>query len=165
MPRITPDAAGGQNVCAFLDLIGYSEDTSTRANSDDGYNVIVGGTLFPDYSQHPRIAIKTRWGWSDAAGRYQIMAAIPNVIRTDTWDWASRACKVPDFSPLSQDLVAIYLIRRRGALEDVKAGRIAVAVDKCRKEWASLPGAGYGQREHSVDFLIAEYKKAGGRLS
>ncbi|MCT9072800.1 hypothetical protein N6G06_15680, partial [Cupriavidus gilardii] len=28
---------------------------------------------------------------SDAAGRYQIMAAVPGKIKTDTWDWASRA--------------------------------------------------------------------------
>lgn len=165
MSRISPDAAGGQNVCAFLDLIGFSEATTTTPRSDDGYDVNVGQTLFAGYDQHPRIAVRTRWGWSDAAGRYQIMAAIPGVIRTDTWDWASRACKVSDFRPLSQDVVAIYLIKRRGALEDVRAGRIAVAVEKCRKEWASLPGAGYGQREHALDLLVEEYRKAGGQLS
>jgi len=37
-----------------------------------------------------------------------------------------------------------------------------VAIDKCKNIWASLPGAGYGQHENSVDKLIAAYKAAGG---
>ncbi|MEI7000676.1 lysozyme, partial [Klebsiella pneumoniae] len=28
--------------------------------------------------------------------------------------------------------------------------------------WASLPGAGYGQREHCLDRLVAVWRKAGG---
>lgn len=165
MPRITPEAAGGLNVCALLDVVSYSEATSTVTGSDDGYNVNVGGALFEGYGKHPRIAVNTRWGLSDAAGRYQIMAAIPGRIVTDTWDWASRACKVPDFSPLSQDLVAIYLIKRRGALADIQAGRFADAVYKCRQEWASLPGAGYGQFEHKIEDLQTVYLLNGGSLA
>ncbi|ANN71563.1 glycoside hydrolase family 104 protein [Bordetella bronchialis] len=164
MARISPDDAGGVNVCAFLDMLSVSEGTSTIEDSDDGYNVIVGGAFFEGYDAHPRIAVKTRWGWSDAAGRYQIMAGIPGKIKTDTWDWASRAVGVTDFSPLSQDRVAIYLIKRRGALADIQAGRFADAVRKCRQEWASLPGAGYGQRENSMGQLIAVYQVAGGEV-
>lgn len=82
----------------------------------------------------------TRWGLSDAAGRYQIMVAISEVIRTDTWDCASRACKVFDFTPASQDKVAAYLITRRGALPDLLAGRFASPVEKRRKEWPACPG-------------------------
>jgi|GEM_PF-3454280 len=29
MARITPEAAGGRNVCAFLDMLAVSEGTST----------------------------------------------------------------------------------------------------------------------------------------
>lgn len=165
MPRITAAqlGAGGANVCAFLDMLAFSEGTAGRG--DDGYDVNVGGRTFVGYSQHPRIAVKTRWGWSDAAGRYQIMAAIPGRIRTDTWDWASKAARVTDFSPLSQDKVAIYLIKRRGALDDIRAGRFDEAVAKCAKEWASLPGAGYGQREHSINQLRDVYVAAGGALA
>ncbi|CAG9173020.1 glycoside hydrolase family 104 protein [Cupriavidus respiraculi] len=153
---------GGQNMAAFLDMLGFSEGTTTVAGSDDGYNVNVGGELFAGYDRHPRRAVLTRWGLSDAAGRYQIMAAIPGKIRTDTWDWASRACKVFDFSPASQDKVAAYLVTRRGALPDLLEGRFAAAVEKCRKEWASLPGAGYGQREHRLELLREKYLAFGG---
>jgi muramidase (phage lysozyme) len=164
MPRINPEAVGGVNVCAFLDMLAVSEGTSTIEDSDDGYNVIVGGDFFSSYVAHPRIAVQTRWGWSDAAGRYQIMAAIPGKIRTDTWDWASRACKVTDFSPESQDQVALYLIARRGALPFIQSGRLAEAIAKCRPEWASLPGAGYGQHENSFEQLKAVYQVAGGEI-
>lgn len=135
---------GGPNMAAFLDMLAFSEGTSTVSGSDNGYNVNVGRALFNGYAKHPRIPVMTRWGWSDAAGRYQIMAAIPGRIKTDTWDWASRACGVLDFSPSAQDKVAVYLITRRGALADIQAGRLGDAITKYRKEWASLPGAGYG---------------------
>lgn len=163
MPHTNPHLLpGGQNMAAFLDTLGFSEGTTTVAGSDDGYNVNVGGELFAGYDQHPRRAVLTRWGLSDAAGRYQIMAAIPGRIRTDTWDWASRACGVTDFSPLSQDKVAAYLVVRRGALPDLVQGRFRTAVAKCRHEWASLPGAGYGQREHELETLLAKYIAFGG---
>ncbi|HET9835149.1 MAG TPA: glycoside hydrolase family 104 protein, partial [Rhodanobacteraceae bacterium] len=148
MCRISANAARGKNVCAFLDMLAWSEiGPALLAKSDDGYNVNVGGELFVGYAQHPRTAVRTRWGWSDAAGRYQIMAAIPGRIETDTWDWASKAAGVADFTPASQDQVCIYLIKHHGALDDVIAGRFAEALVKCSKEWASLPGAGYGQHE------------------
>jgi muramidase (phage lysozyme) len=149
-------------MAAFLDMLAYSEGTSTMTGSDDGYNVNVGGSTFASYAEHPRRAVLTRWGWSDAAGRYQIMAAIPGRIRTDTWDWASRACGVHDFSPMSQDKVAAYLVTRRGALPELMQGRFEKAVRKCRLEWASLPGAGYGQREHGLDVLRQRYVAFGG---
>lgn len=163
MPFTHPDQlVGGRNMAAFLDMLGFSEGSTTVAGSDDGYNVNVGGKLFTGYDRHPRIVVLTRWGLSDAAGRYQIMAAVPGKIRTDTWDWASRACGVKDFSPPSQDIVAAYLVKRRGALADLLAGRFAEAVRKCRQEWASLPGAGYGQREHRLETLRDVYLAHGG---
>ena len=47
----------------------------------------------------------------------------------------------------------------------MRAGRFADAVAKCKKEWASLPGAGYGQRENSLATLQAAYLDAGGNLA
>jgi len=156
-------ALADPNVRAFLDMIAVSEGTKGRG--DDGYNVVVGGRLFSDYSQHPRIVVATRYGNSDAAGRYQIMAAVPGQIKTDTWDWVSRSLGLPDFSPASQDAAAVELIRRRGALSDVQAGNIARAIYRCRQEWASLPGSPYGQRTQQIDTLIAAYQNAGGNLA
>jgi len=172
MTRISALDAGGANVIAFLDMIAASELGATlmTQDTDAGYRVIVGSTpmrpiLCTRYTQHPRVEVRTPFGWSDAAGRYQIMAATPDRIRTDTWDWASHAAGVSDFSPESQDRVCIELIAHRGALDDVKTGRIADALAKCRQEWASLPGAGYGQRENDRERLVAIYQAAGGKLA
>lgn len=159
MPRITAAqlGAGGANVCAFLDTLAFSE--GTRGRGDDGYNVLVGGELFEGYDAHPNRSV-----WlprykvhSTAAGRYQFLGR--------TWRSLVAALNLTDFSPLSQDRGAIALVRGRGALEDVKAGRFAAAVRKCAKEWASLPGAGYGQRELTIEQLRAVYLAAGGQES
>ncbi|EFM0138942.1 glycoside hydrolase family 104 protein, partial [Escherichia coli] len=50
----------------------------------------------------------------------------------------------------------------RGALDDIRAGRIERAISRCRNIWASLPGAGYGQREHSLEKLVTVWLTAGG---
>ncbi|VVE05657.1 lysozyme [Pandoraea morbifera] len=156
MARIDAAAAGGQNVCAFLDMLAWSEFTSRIAGSDDGYNVIVGGDLFASYADHPRksVWIKRFNVWSTAAGRYQLLSRY--------YDAYKKQLGLPDFSPVSQDKIAIQQIRERGALPDIKAGRIEIAISKCRNIWASLPGAGYGQVEHQLEPLLRQYVKAGG---
>lgn len=59
MAQITPQQAGGVNVVAFLDMLAWSEGTSTSpATKDRGYDVIVTGAdrvpeVFTDYSVHP----------------------------------------------------------------------------------------------------------------
>lgn len=173
MARIANSAIGGSNVNAFLDTIASSEigpAMLSAPESDDGYRIIVGSKpsqmiLTYDYARHPRIIVTSKYGRTDAAGRYQIMAGVPGAIKTDTWDWSSKAAGVSDFSPESQDLVAVYLISRRGALDAIKAGQFALAVNKCALEWASLPGAGYGQRENAMATLQAFYTAAGGTLA
>ena len=64
-----------------------------------------------------------------------------------------------DFSPKSQDAVALQQIKERGALPMIDRGDIRQAIDRCSNIWASLPGAGYGQFEHKADSLIAKSKK------
>ena len=66
-----------------------------------------------------------------------------------------------DFSPKSQDAVALQQIKERGALPMIDRGDIRQAIDRCSNIWASLPGAGYGQFEHKADSLIAKFKEAG----
>jgi muramidase (phage lysozyme) len=140
---------------AFLDMLAYSEGTSTVPESDNGYNVIVGGKLFHDYADHPRVVVDLGHGLkSTAAGRYQILSRY--------WDVYRKQLNLSDFSPLSQDAVAIQLIRECHALEDIDAGRFEEAVHKVRSRWASLPGAGYGQHEQKLDVLKEVYQKAGG---
>ena len=137
-------------------MIAVSEGTKGRG--DDGYNVIVGGSLFTDYSDHPKKLIWIRDGLaSTAAGRYQLLGRY--------WSVYKKQLNLQDFSPASQDAVAIQQIKERKALDDIEKGYIAVAIDKCKNIWASLPGAGYGQHENKIETLLAAYKTAGGSVA
>ena len=68
-----------------------------------------------------------------------------------------------DFSPKSQDAVALQQIKERGALPMIDRGDIRQAIDRCSNIWASLPGAGY-TFEHKADSPIAKFKEAGGTV-
>ncbi|MEX0746187.1 MAG: glycoside hydrolase family 104 protein [Phycisphaeraceae bacterium] len=168
MPRITAADAGSVNACAFLDTLATAEiGPAMLAASDDGYDVLVGSLpsklrTFDSYADHPlptpRHAIEYAPGvYSTAAGRYQILSRY--------WDHYRRALVLPDFGPESQDRYAIRQIREQRALDAVHAGEIEDAIRLCANIWASLPGAGYGQREHNMADLIAEFVRAGGTLS
>ena len=144
------------NLKAFLDMIAVSEGTAGKGN--DGYNVVVGGSLFNSYDDHPRKLVWIRPGLaSTAAGRYQLLKRY--------YDAYKKQLDLPNFSPLSQDLIAIQQIRERGALQDIEKGYINIAIDKVKNIWASIPGAGYGQHENKIDKLIAAYKDAGGTVA
>ena len=154
----SPRLAGlSANLAAFLNMLAVSEGTA--GHGDDGYNVIVGGELFHSYTDHPRKLVKLpRLGInSSAAGRYQVLKR--------TFDAYKVRLRLTDFSPVSQDQIAVRLIRERGALPDIEAGRIPAAIAKCANIWASLPGAGYGQHEHKLETLLAAYRQAGGNLA
>lgn len=139
-----------KNIRAFLIMIQYAEGTYGK----DGYRRLYGGGSFNDFSKHLN-SPQTKWGiTSTAAGAYQIL--------NKTWVELQGKLGLIDFSPVNQDKAAIELIRRRKALDDVYAGRFTQAIAKCRKEWASLPGAGYGQNEKNVQNLLAVIKVAGG---
>lgn len=148
-----------KNLKAFLDMLAWSEGTSTIKASDNGYNVIVGGSLFSGYADHPRklvdlprLKIK-----STAAGRYQLLARY--------WDAYRKQLGLKDFSPASQDAVAIQQIKERRALQLIADGKINQAIERCSNIWASLPGAGYGQHEHKMDDLLRRYVQYGGSIS
>jgi hypothetical protein len=148
------------NLKAFLDMIAYSEgtDNGRQPTKNHGYDVLVGGELFTSYADHPRKLVNLRPGLaSTAAGRYQVLARY--------FDAYKKQLGLPDFSPESQDAIAIQLIKECGALRDIEAGYIDIALAKCKSRWASLPGAGYGQYEHEKSKLIAAYKKAGGSIA
>jgi muramidase (phage lysozyme) len=145
-----------QNRKAFLDMVAVSE--GTKGKGDDGYNVIVGGSLFFSYRDHPRKSVYIHMidGWSTAAGRYQVLEWI--------FDHYKDALKLPDFSPESQDRIALQLIKECRALRDIDAGRLDLVIYKCRSRWASFPGAGYGQGETKLDKLRKAYLDAGGTI-
>ncbi|MNE12811.1 Phage lysozyme [compost metagenome] len=162
-----------KNLGAFLDMLAWSELGSTNLKrSDDGYNVIVTGSdgvleLFDDYADHPfangrkskvirPATVSKKALTSNAAGRYQQMLK--------DWPHYRDLLKLKDFGHISQDKVAIQHIKECRALPDIEAGRIQEAIAKCANIWASLPGAGYGQREHKLTNLLEQYVRAGGEL-
>jgi muramidase (phage lysozyme) len=137
------DVLGNERVRAFLALI--------RKTEGAGYNTLFGGGTFEGYADHPRQRITRKLGGRDltstAAGAYQFLAR--------TWDECKPACGLPDFSPTSQDIAAIFLIDRREALEDVLEGDWKSAIAKTNREWASLPGSPYGQPTKALSFCLA----------
>lgn len=165
----TGAAVEDTNVRAFLTAIAWAEGTE---KTPDPYRVCFGYRhTVQGFADHP--ANTGEWGGekltdqqctgagekpgcvSTAAGRYQ--------MRRATWNAAKRALSLPDFSPDSQDQAAVWLIDQRGALDDVKAGNLQTAIYKCRREWASLPGAGYaGQPTRRQDDVVAVFERAGG---
>lgn len=172
--QITERAAGvdddtaSRNISAFLTVLQLAEGTAGRG---DPYRVCYGYShTINDLSDHP--AVTGEWSGqvlsdgmcalagfgpgcvSSAAGAYQLIKG--------TWISVRNALSLPDFSAASQDAAALELIRRRGALEDVKAGRFASAVNKCRNEWASLPGNYAKQGQRSIDQLAGWFSDAGG---
>lgn len=164
MPFISETQTGDIHLCAFLDMIAWSEGTSNALHSltsMDGYDVIVTGVdgpeIFTDFRTHPFAdgrAPKHITGtlFSSASGRYQF-------LRTH-WLHYKNQLKLPDFGPLSQDLWAIQLIRERQALTDIKELRIREAISRCANIWASFPEAGYGQPEHKLDQLLVIFESA-----
>lgn len=120
------------------------------------YNTRVGGGKFSDLSKKPgqKVYIPSIKDYSSAEGAYQFL--------NSTWEGVSKKLGLKDFSPYSQDLGAIELIRQRGALDDILNDRFETAINKLSKEWASLPtaeGKGYykGQKARKIDFLKKTY--------
>lgn len=155
------------NLAAFLDMLAFSEGTATHPlTRNDGYDVIVTGIdgkpeIFTDYRDHPFASgrpakvFNRRGERSTASGRYQQLYRF--------WPHYQQTMGLPDFSPASQDRLVMQLIAERRALADIERGDIERAISKCRNIWASLPGAGYGQREHKLGTLLAVYQRAGGK--
>lgn len=139
---------GRANVRAFLALIKYTEGA--------GYQTLFGGERFTSFDDHPRRAITRTLGGkpitSTAAGAYQFLSR--------TWDECAYACGLQDFSPLSQDIAALYLIERRRALNAIIEADWKTAIERTNREWASLPGSPYGQPtktlETCLSFLYAQ---------
>lgn len=131
-------AQGNQNVRAFLDLLGAAEGAD--------YGTIVGGGQFDDFSRHPGVVgVRTAEGPSTAAGKYQI-------TKTTYSDFAPKI-GVSDFSPESQDRLALAIIEREGALGDVLAGDFDAAIKKLGNRWASLPSSPYSQPKRDQAFV------------
>jgi muramidase (phage lysozyme) len=116
------------------------------------YNTRVGGGKFSDLSKKPgqKVYIPSIKDYSSAEGAYQFL--------NKTWDSVSKKLGLKDFSPKSQDLAALELIKQKGALTDILNNNFETAVNKLSSTWASLPtasGKGFykGQKARRMDFL------------
>lgn len=138
------------NVSAFLRIIREGESSQ----DDSAYRMVFGGGYFDSFAEHPNKPVTIGNITSTAAGAYQFLYR--------TWKECATYLRLQDFSPISQDQAAIFLIKRRGAYEDILAGRIEQAILKCNKEWASLPGSPYGQPTLTMARALEVYSKYGG---
>ena len=114
-------------------MLAWSEDDNGRQKTrNHGYDVIVGEAV-TDYSDHPRklVTLNPKLK-STSAGRYRLLSR--------WWDAYRKQLGLKDFSPKSQDAVALQ--QERGALPMIDRGDIRQAIDRCSNIWASLPGAG-----------------------
>lgn len=165
------DNTAGANIAAFLRVIQQCEGT---ASAGDAYRVCYGYThTIQDMRDHPvetgewpgvvlsdTMCANAGFGpgcKSTAAGAYQIIRG--------TWRKLKADLGLVDFGYASQDAAAIELIRQRGALEDVKAGRLDQAVYKVRAVWASLPGNYAKQGQRSMDQIASWYQNEGGAIA
>lgn len=128
-----------QNQQKFLAFLGKSEGAD--------YDTIVGGRQkITDFTTHPNVVgIRTADGPSTAAGKYQITGT--------TYRTVAPSAGVSDFSPESQDKVALHLIAQKGAMDDVTSGNFQAAIGKLGGVWASLPSSKYGQAHRSQEWV------------
>ena len=131
-------------------------DNGRQKTRNHGYDVIVGGELFTDYSDHPRKLVtlnpKLKSTGAIATSFFPVGGMSPQAA------WPERLLSE------KSDAVALQQIKERGALPMIDRGDIRQAIDRCSNIWASPPGAGYGQFEHKADSLIAKFKEAGGTV-
>ena len=145
------------NVRAFIRAIAMAEGGD--------YNLKFGGVKgrkndpwsFSDYSTHPGAG---KGGSITAAGMYQ--------INEGTWRESGGKIGLHDFSPGTQDLLAVEILRELHVIQAIKEGDLATALSAASRRWAALPqGPGLGNRYppqpfKSYDEFLACYKENGG---
>jgi muramidase (phage lysozyme) len=141
---------------SLLDTIRYAEGTPGEA----GYRTQFTGVQFDPNKKgwaHPRQVKGSSSGYrSDAAGAYQFLSP--------TWDGVQKELGLSDFSPKNQDIAALRLIERRGALDPfLKGAKFGEIMNRLSPEWASLPTnqgkSYYGQPVKKLGDLYNYYEQ------
>jgi muramidase (phage lysozyme) len=152
------------NETAYLAMIAACEGTVGA----QGYQALFGytpsnGRIFDNgFATHPHIFVPytmldgTRTQ-SSAAGRYQIIWA--------TFCDLQNKLMTHDFTPATQDLMALRLISDAGALGLVDHGRLQEAIDVTAGIWASLPASHYSEPKRTYSFALSAYTMAGGTVA
>ncbi|NWK78083.1 paar repeat-containing protein [Aquitalea sp. LB_tupeE] len=146
------------NIKAFLGMIVWAEG----GGYDFMYGAIKGKKndkwRFTDYSTHPGPG---RDHHTTAAGAYQITKG--------TWeDHGIKMMGLSDFSPHTQDLIAVDVLRRMKATDALVNSNFLGAMQRASYPWASLEqGPGIGNRYPKQPYrkyqdCLAKYKELGG---
>lgn len=150
--QLAEEARLDPNVQLFLDFIAEAEGVR------HGYRTIFGNEEADSLDDHPRKRKKFKQTdgkerTTTAAGRYQFLEG--------TWDEQAKALKLDDFGAEAQDLAAIDIIRRKGALGDIIGGDFDAAVKKLGGTWASLPSSTVPQPKRSEKWVDDWFAKRG----
>jgi muramidase (phage lysozyme) len=147
------------NVAAFLKAIAAAEG----GGYDFKYGAVKGKKndpwRFTDTATHPGPGAG---GKTTAAGMYQ--------ITVDTWKQHGGKMGLTDFTPNTQDLIAVEMLRTSGVIDKIKAGDVAGAMPKAALKWAALPeGPGLANHYPPQPYMeypefLATYKAAGGTV-
>lgn len=164
-----------RQVAAFLYMLRRAEHRARDVDLGVDYRTFYGGAQFFDMSDHPVItgelapvkldAAKCRAAgyasglcYSTAAGAYQIIRPTWVAVR-------EHAPRLVDFSPEMQDLAAVRILDRIGALAAIERGDIDGALALASKQWASLPGSLAKQSPKTRDQVLAYFAEGGGSLA
>jgi lysozyme len=159
------DALADANVRAFLYLLRNTEHTRSDAATGRAYSTFYGGAQFKNLADHPVLTGEMRGvqlpakmcvaaGFADgicvstAAGAYQFIVPTWNNMR-------GISPRLPDFSPASQDVAAVRLLRKIGALEPLQMGNLDAALRKASSQWASLPYSTAQQNPKSLQTAVS----------
>lgn len=140
------------NVQAFLGMLRDAEGTARTANA---YKTRFGGAVDDalDYEKGPTFVKRSftqtdgKKNKSGAVGAYQFIEK--------TWKGLAKNYGFKDFSPRTQDLAAIALLKENGALPYIMRGDFKAAEKRAGKTWASLPSSPYAQHKRSDEFVTA----------
>ena len=116
---------------AFLDMLAWwGTDNGRQKTRNHGYDVIVGRRAIYWLLRSPcKLVTLNPKLKSTGAGRYQLLSR--------WWDAYRKQLGLKDFSPKSQDAVALQQIKERGALPMIDRGDIRQAIDRCSNIWAT----------------------------
>ncbi|MHB8674544.1 MAG: glycoside hydrolase family 24 protein [Candidatus Limnocylindrales bacterium] len=134
-------------VAAFLGVIRQFE-------SNNDYTILYGGGHFSDFSHHPDVKVPINlpgyYGkFSTAAGAYQ--------INFPTYNEFAPGLGITDFSPASQDAIALAILQKTGAYDAILSGDIPGAFSLASTRWASLPGSVAGQNPQTLVAATSTY--------
>lgn len=147
------------NVKAFLATISWAEGGD--------YDYMYGASpnrknwRITDYSLPPQKGFDGR---TTASGRYQ--------INLKNWEEnGKKKMGLTDFSPKTQDLIAVEGLRQKGAIAAVISGDMELAISKAAGTWNALPlGKGKPNRVtdqpyKEYDDVIVMFKRNGGKVT